>query len=260
MSTCTHFLAAGAGSILLLFATLASAQYQPPPPGYGQQQQGYGQQGGYNQGYGQQGGYNQGYGQQGGYNQGYGGGPQPPPAARKPPRDMLSIRLDPFSWILRGRPALEVEYLPPFVDWLTIEAAPMLGVQPMITNDFNQSGGDLGLGLGFWLNGKAFNGYVLRPIVQINAMHYTSDCTDNCGAGETDIKHTETRIGGLIGSHYRWEFVTLAFAFGLVVDTNAKDLDKVLSGKRSNWEVHAFGQALSPKVDIVSRISLGVVF
>ena len=171
---------------------------------------------------------------------------------------MLSIRLDPLSWILRGRPALEVEYLPPFVDWLTIEAAPMLGTQPMLVNDFDQSGGGLGLSLGFWLNGKAFSGYVLRPIVQINAMHYKSDCTELCG--ESDIKHTETRVGGMLGWHLRWGFFTIAGGFGLTVDTNAKDLDRVLSGKTKNWDVHGSTQALSPKVDIISRLSLGVVF
>ncbi|HQB42860.1 MAG TPA: hypothetical protein PLV85_04610, partial [Polyangiaceae bacterium] len=235
-----RLLAAGLGCSLLFAGTVAFAQYQPPPPGYGQPQPGYGQpQPGYGQppppgygqpqpGYGQPGygqpqpgygqpGYGQpqpGYGQPGGYNQG-----PPPPPRKPPPEDMLSVRFDPLSWILRGRPSLEIEYL--LLDWLTVEAVPMLGTQPMIFDSFEQSGAGIGAGLGIWLDGKAFSGYVLRPLMQINAMHYKTDYTGTLMENESnDIEHTEVRVGGMIGGHNRWDFFTIAWGIGLTVDTN----------------------------------------
>lgn len=255
MNTAVRFFATGLASVLFLLGSSAHAQNQPPPPGYGQQ--GYGQPQGWGQqqqGYGQSRGRNQGYNQQGG-NQGYNNSP-PAPAKKKDPGDMMSIRLDPFSWVLRGRPALEVEYL--LLDWLTVEAAPMLGVKPMIVNDFNQSGFGLGASAGFWLNGRAFSGYVIRPVLQINSMHYTTDHEDK---DLSDIKHTEVRVGGLFGSHLRWDFFTVAFGVGLLVDTNATDPKKKLVTEDNDaYGVHDFGQVLSPKVDIISRISFGVIF
>ena len=268
MKTAIRLLATGVGSALLLLGASASAQYQPPPPGYGQPQPGYGQpqpgygqpQPGYGQpqpGYGQPGGYNQGNNQ--GYNQGY-GGPPPPPPREEPPEDMLSVRFDPLSWILRGRPSIEVEYK--LLDWLTVEAVPMLATQPMIFDEFEQSGFGFGAGLGIWLDGDAFSGYVLRPLVQINAMHYQSDYEGPLMENEhTDIEHTEVRVGGMIGGHNRWDFFTIAWGIGLTVDTNADDPEKKLRIDEDNAaKIHQFGQVFSPKVDLISRLSLGVIF
>ncbi|MFW5739379.1 MAG: hypothetical protein ACOC1F_03325 [Myxococcota bacterium] len=262
MKTGICMLSMGAAAAALLFTTAASAQYQPPPPGYGQPQPGYGQP---QPGYGQpQPGYGPPSGQQSGYNQpppGYGGGPPPPPPRRDPPpSDMLSLRFDPLSWILRGRPALEVEYL--LLDWLTVEAAPMLGTQPMIYDEFDQSGVGFGASLGFWLDGDAFSGYVLRPLMQINAMHYETDYEGPLNENEhTDIEHTEVRVGGMLGGHNRWNFFTIAWGIGLTVDTNADDSEKTLRWDENNAaKIHDFGQVFSPKVDIISRLSLGVIF
>jgi hypothetical protein len=173
---------------------------------------------------------------------------------------MMSLRFDPLSWILRGRPALEIEYL--LLDWLTVEAAPMLGTQPMIFDEFEQSGLGLGASVGFWLDGKAFSGYVLRPLMQINAMRYQTDWEGELNENDsTDVKHTEVRVGGMIGGHNRWNFFTIAWGIGLTVDTNADDSERRLRiDGENNPKVHAFGQMFSPKVDIISRLSLGVIF
>ena len=271
-------LSIGAGAAALLVTAGASAQYQPAPPGYGQPQQGYTQpQQGYGQpqqGYGQpQQGYGQpqqgyaqpqqGYAQpqQGNYQQSnYGNGPTPPPRRSTSSPDMLSLRFDPLSWVLRGRPALEVEYL--LLDWLTVEGTPMLGTQPMIFDEFEQSGFGFGASMGLWLDGRAFSGYVLRPLIQINAMHYKTDYEGTLNEDEyTDIEHTEVRVGGMIGGHNRWNFFTIAWGIGLTVDTNADDPDKALrTDKDTAYPIHDFGQVFSPKVDIISRLSLGIVF
>jgi len=173
---------------------------------------------------------------------------------------MMSLRFDPLSWILRGRPALEIEYK--LLDWLTVEGAPMLGTQPMIFNEFDQSGYGFGASLGLWLDGKAFSGYVLRPLMQINAMHYKTDYTGPLEADEyNDIKHTEVRVGGMIGGHNRWDFFTIAWGIGLTVDTNADNPDTALRySEATAWKIHDFGQVFSPKVDLISRLSLGVIF
>ncbi len=176
------------------------------------------------------------------------------------PSDTMSLRFDPLSWVLRGRPALEVEYL--LLDWLTVEAAPMLGTQPMIFDEFEQSGYGFGASVGLWLDGKAFSGYVLRPLIQINKMSYSTDYEGSLGENEhTDIDHTEFRIGGMLGVHHRWNFFTIAGGLGLTVDTRADDSERTLRWSSTDAaEIHKFGQIFSPKVDLVSRLSLGVVF
>ena len=245
------------GTSVLLAAASASAQYQPPPPGYGQQpgQQpgGYYQQGGNGQGggYYQQGGYNQ---HNNHYGQSYNDNIKP----KGPPHDTLSLRFDPLSWLLQGRPALEIEFY--LLDWLTVEVTPMYRVQSVafVADDYEQSGLGLGADVGFWLNKQAFRGFVLRPVFQVNPMHYASDAvTDN------DVRHTEVRVGGIFGNHYRWSFFTLELGIGVLVDVNATDRKKVLcTGELScnGVLVHQFGANLSPKVDIVNRIALGVIF
>ena len=279
ISTWACGLSASAALSLLLLAAPASAQYQPPPPGYGQpgyQQPpppGYGQPGyqqpppgygqpGYQQpppGYGQPG-YQQpppGYGQPG-PNQGY-GGPPPPPPRKPPPDDILSVRFDPLSWVLDGRPALEVEYN--LLDFLTVEAAPMMATNPMITDLYQQSGGGIGLSLGLWPRGDAFEGLVLRPLLQINKMSYSTSYEGTPESDElTTYDHTEVRVGGMIGSHSRWDFFTIAWGFGLVVDTQHEKVGKYLRATDTEKiTIDEFG-GLEPKVAIMTRLSLGFIF
>gem|GEM_PF-687165 len=278
--------ALGAASLLAIGSS-ASAQYPPPNQGYGQPQPAYGPpspaygqpQPAYGQpppGYGQpQPGYNQpppgySYGQPGGY----GGGPPPPPPPADPGFDQYSIRFDPLMWILDGRPSLELEYAP--IKWLSIEVAPMLATKALIS-DIRQSGGGVSGSLGFWLDGTAYSGTVLRPLVQVNAMTYQSPYEPE-GAYNEDVdglleyKHTETRVGGMIASHHRWGGFTIVTGFGILVDTAAEkdpDCDKSPTPGKCVLRVTdsdtvnvygPFASGLSTKVDWTLRLSMGAVF
>lgn len=162
--------------------------------------------------------------------------------------------------MLRGRPALEVEY--PILDWFSVEAAPMLGVQPMIYDAFHQSGYGISVTAGFWLDDKAFSGFVIRPLFQLNRMHYTTDFEGDPGVdSSTNLYHTEVRLGGMVGRHARWKWFTIAGGLGLTIDVNATNSNQRLRiDEMTSPKVHAFGQRFSPKVDLISRFSLGVVF
>ena len=238
---------AGAASLAVALASsAANAQYggqppppgygQPPPPGYGQPPpQGYGQPPpqGYGQpppqGYGQP--PPQGYGQP---PQGYYGGPPPPPKKPDSGFEMppLSFRVDPFNWLLQGRLGFELEV--GLLDFMSFELVPVFVVndQPPLMNlrgvdeELTQHSNGLGsmsgasLGLGFWLEGKPFEGQVLRVILTNYGYEYrTAD-----DAGEIDsLKHTERQLYGFFGSHSRWGFFTLSAGIGLGVELNKQE-------------------------------------
>ncbi|MFO0568881.1 MAG: hypothetical protein U0263_24705 [Polyangiaceae bacterium] len=249
-----------AGSALLaafLASPSSFAQYggQPPPPGYGQPPpQGYGQPGyqqpppqGYGQpGYGQQGGYGQpGYGQQGGYGQpppqgygqggyGYGGPPPPPPRKQDDGFEIpgFSVRVDPFNWLLQGRLGLELEV--ELLDFMTFELVPKFvvdeqpplmnfrGVDQELTQHSNGIGSMAGasFGAGFWLEGKPFEGHVLRVILT----NYGYEYRTNDDQGEIDkLQHTERHLYGYFGSHARWSFFTISGGIGLGVELNKEE-------------------------------------
>ena len=276
MNKATAFLLGVAMTLGLTAATTASAQGYPPPQrgypggygpgtrqGYPPPQQGY--PGGYGpgtrQGYPQQGYPQQGYAPAPGY--GRPGGPPPPPPPRKPKEpdyDHFSVRFDPFAWVFDARPTLELEYA--FLKNLSVELTPMQAVDPIITNDYKQSGGGLGLSMGLWLNGKACSGYVLRPVLQINDMHYESDYDGPLGENElTSYDHTEVNVGGMLGSFNTFGPVCLATGIGLLVDTKAERKDRRLRvSENDSWALdNGFG-GLAPKVSLLFRLSLGIVF
>src|SRR6187399_2162947 len=176
-------------------------QQYPQPQGYPQQQQQYPQQQGYpqqQQQYPQQQGYpqqQQQYPQQQPYHQqqpqypqqqryphqqqGY--EPPPPPQRREPEEESsfpdFSLRADPIHWLLGGRLPLEIEVqplkalrfltvqvVPIFVTWSSPPALNLQGREDNLTQHSNGWGPVSGasFGLGFWLGGKPFQGYVLR--------------------------------------------------------------------------------------------------
>ncbi len=220
----------------MLLSSVAGAQYgSPPPPGYGQPPprqgqpppgQGYGQQG-----YGQPPPGQQGYGQQGGY---YGGPPPPPP--RKPDEGYeipdFSVRIDPFNWLLKGRLGLELEV--EVWEFISFELVPIFVVneEPPLLNlrgfpsDLTQHSNGLGamsgasFGAGFWLEGKPFEGHVLRVILTNYGYEYRTD--DNTGRIDT-VQHTERRLFGMFGSHSRWGPFTIAGGIGLGVELNKQE-------------------------------------
>ncbi|MBX3129874.1 MAG: hypothetical protein KF718_24370 [Polyangiaceae bacterium] len=280
------------GAAVLCLATSASAQYgsppppgygQPPPPGYGQQPPppGYGQPPPGQQGYGQQqGGY---YGQQG-----YG---PPPPPPRKPDEGLeipdFSVRVDPFNWLLQGRLGFELEV--EVWEFISFELVPVFVVneEPPLLNlrgfpeDLTQHSNGIGsmagasFGAGFWLQGKPFEGNVLRVILTNYGYEYrTSDA-----AGRIDsVSHTERHLYGFFGSHSKWGFFTISAGIGLGVELNKRERcfpagatgvqDAVTSGCDGVQEL-AITRNLGTRADIngglhpvylMGRFSLGFVF
>jgi hypothetical protein len=293
---------AGTALVVTLCSIGAGAQYgQPPPPGYGQppppgyQQQppppGYqqqpppGQPPPGQQGYGQQPGY-------GGYNDPYGYNPPPPPP---PPRKEddgfempdFSIRIDPLNWLIAGRLGFELEV--EVWEFLSFEMVPVFVVneEPPAFNlrgrddTVSQHSNGLGalagssFGVGFWLQGKPFEGNVLRIVVT----NYGYEYKGSDAAGPFDsVKHTERHFYGMFGSHHKWGFFTLAFAFGLGVELNKQErcFDTAGAEKRSgcDGELHVLVDRPTPgtgrnvvdlnspfhPVQLTGRISLGFVF
>ncbi len=291
--------AAGAGAALAVLLAPRSAQaQQPPPPGYqqppppGYQQQpppGYYQQQpppGYQQPPPPPGYYQQrpppGYG----YNE-----PPPPPPPKSEDNGFtmpdISIRVDPFNWLIAGRLGFELESS--VWKFISAELVPVFVVNgtPPTFNYFNGRKGGLsqesnGLGAlagtsidaGFWLGGKPMKGTVLRVI--FTNYGYTYKTKD--GAGTVDkVSHTERRLYGFIGSHSKWGFFTIAGGIGLGVElnrqnrcfknnatstsdtttSNCNELDIALDrGLSQIVDLHG---GLYP-VDIMARFSLGVVF
>lgn len=168
-------------------------------------------------------------------------------------------------WVLDGRPSLELEYA--FLEWLSVEVAPMFATKALINDAYEQTGGGVGASLGFWLDGTAFSGTVLRPIVQLNSMKYKSNYEPTAASPLDpnellEYSHTETRIGGMLASHHRWGGFTIVTGFGLLVDTAAKKDDRVLRvDEKTTQDVYGpFASGLSTKVDWVLRLSMGAVF
>ncbi len=136
----------------------------------------------------------------------------------------MSVRIDPFNWLLNGRLGLELEVAA--LDFLTIEAIPQFVVnqQPpglklySAPDTVYQKSNGLGalagasLGLGFWLDGKPLRGTVIRAVLTNYALAYNS----HDDTGEIDrTTYTERQVQALIGSHARWGAFTFAGALGL---------------------------------------------
>jgi hypothetical protein len=268
---------ASAAFTTLVLPALANAQYgQPPPPGYGQPPPG---------GYGQPppgGGYGQpppGYGQP--PPPGYGYGPPPPP----PPRDDsefefpgFAVRVDPLNWIIGGRLAFEIEV--GIWEIITFETVPMFVVnsEPPAFNlrgredTISQHSDGLGalagatLGVGFWLEGEPFEGYVLKAFLTNYGFEYRA--TDDIGEFDK-VSHVERRFYGFFGSYNRWGFFTLGGGIGLGVELNEEtrcapntgaqcDEDELqIKLERTNSAVD-LNTPLHP-VDLMFRLSLGIV-
>ncbi len=156
--------------------------------------------------------------------------PLPPePRRSKSSFPDFSVRIDPLNWLLEGRLGLELELAP--IDAISIELVPVFvtSEQPPFLHLENlpdtlyQESNGLGsltgasLGVGFWLDGKAFRGSVLRAFFTNYAFHYES--REN-GVVVDGVDHTERRVGGMFGSHSRWGAFTLATALGLGVELN----------------------------------------
>lgn len=144
----------------------------------------------------------------------------------------IAIRIDPFNWLLDGRLGLELEVAP--LKWLSVELVPVFvaNTEPptidfdSLDEDISQHSNGLGamsgtsLGVGFWLDGEAFRGSVLRAI--FTNYGYTFKATD--GAGTFDrVNRTERRLMGFFGSYARWSFFTIGGGIGLGYELNQQE-------------------------------------
>ena len=212
---------------------------------------------------------------------------EPPPPPRNPDdgfqRPDISIRIDPFNFLLEGRLGLEletqvykfltVEVVPVFV---TTQSPPTLNYETYEKSSIHQKSNGIGalsgaaIDGGIWFGGKPFNGYVLRAGFTNYAYTYESHF-GNAG-GHDSVSHTDRQFFAMLGSHNRWGAFTIAGGIGLAYELNkqnrclddfgaqiACDEDKLqirITDDGTPANLHPF---LYP-FDLLARFSLGVVF
>jgi hypothetical protein len=255
------------------YGAAASAQYgQPPPPGYGQPPPpGYGQPP--PPGYGQP--PPPGYGQP----QPYYNPPPPPPPRKDSDFEFpgFAVRIDPLNWLLGGRLGIELEVQ--LWDFITFETVPMFVTEsePILFNLSNhedtlsQHSDGLGalagatLGVGFWLEGEPFEGYVLRAELTNYAFSYHSD--DDAGPIDS-ADHVERHFYGMIGSFNRWGVFHMGGVLGIGTELNREsrcppglncDSEEfiILIDREGNA---ANLQSWSYPIELTVRFSLGLAF
>jgi hypothetical protein len=196
----------------------------------------------------------------------------------------FSVRVDPFNWLINGKLGFEFEI--GLLDFMTVELVPQFVVSEQPPS-FSISGREdtlyqesdgLGplagtsIGLGFWLEGKALHGYVLRAILTNYSYHYIA----KDAAGEFDnVSHVDRHFYGYFGSHAVWGVFTLGGGIGLGVELNKEkrcflndadatptrdgcDNELLIKGDRPPVETVADLSGGLGGVQILGRISLGV--
>jgi hypothetical protein len=167
---------------------------------------------------------------------------EPDAQFREAPHREFSVRVDPLNWLLLGRFGIELE----MTAWkfISVELIPVFvtSTEPLLLN-YSRFDGTLtqhsrgigpipgaSLGVGFWLFGEPFSGYVIR----LNFTNYAYTYRAADGGGTFDkVEITERRIAGFFGSHSRFGPFTIAGGFGLGLELNQNDrcgLAKVSSG------------------------------
>lgn len=192
----------------------------------------------------------------------------------------FSLRVDPFNWLLEGRLGIEMEV--ELYDFITAELVPVFVVsdQPPALNlqgipdTLYQHSNGLGalsgtsVGVGFWLEGDAFEGYVLRAV--LTNYSYSYETKDDLGVIDA-AEHTERQFYGMLGSHARWGAFTIAGGLGLGVELNKQDRcpDGIDASRCDSSELLIAANRTGSLVDlngplypavIHGRFSLGVVF
>jgi hypothetical protein len=161
--------------------------------------------------------------------------PPPPPPEQEEPEGKgftmppWSARIDPFNWLFEGRMGLELEV--GLLDFMTVELVPQFvvtqkpptlnleGAPDVLRQEANGVGPISGasLDVGFWLDGTAFHGYVIR--VGITNYSYTFRTEDD--TGDIDEVDTVERVAfAMFGSQASWGAFTIAGGIGLGVHLN----------------------------------------
>ena len=194
----------------------------------------------------------------------------------------ISVRIDPFNFLLEGRLGLEIET--ELYDFLTLEIVPVfvtthspptLNYASYEKSSLRQESNGIGalsgaaIDAGLWFGGKPFKGYVLRAGFTNYAYKYTTT-----EPGNDSVSHTDRQFFAMIGSHSRWGAFTIAGGIGLAYELNQQNrcfdlvgnatsscdkdqqLIKLNQSGTSAVDLHSF---LYP-FDLLARFSLGVVF
>lgn len=204
----------------------------------------------------------------------------------------FSVRVDPLSWLLLGRFPIELEI--GVWKFLSVELVPLFvtAAKPIALNYarlddvLSQSSRGLGpmsgasLGVGAWLFGEPFSGYVIR--LNFTNYAYTYEAADSAGVFDR-VEFTERRLVAFFGSHSRFGAFTFAGGLGLGLELNqaercdlayvtGEDGEREIAGRTSNCNGHqqiALDRDLSETADLngplhpvyfVARFSLGFVF
>jgi hypothetical protein len=190
-----------------------------------------------------------------------------------------------LNLLIQGLLAIELEVA--VLKWMTVELVPIFVVnnQPPAFHYFTGPQGikreSNGLGpiagtsidVGFWLEGKAMKGNVLRVILTNYGYEYSAPLDR--------ITHTERHLYGYFGQQSRWGAFTIAGGFGLGVELNKQRRCYVDAGTRWEPSNQCEEDALSLRVNkteaepdlatvdvnsglgpiqFLGRFSLGVVF
>lgn len=136
----------------------------------------------------------------------------------------MSVRVDPFNLIIDGKLGIELEVA--VLKFMTAELVPVFVVNEApptfgyLTGPHGLKRKSNGLGplagtsvdVGFWLQGRAMDGNVLRVIFTDYGYKYTAPLDS--------VTHTERVLYGYFGSQERWGAFTIAGGLGLGVDLN----------------------------------------
>lgn len=149
--------------------------------------------------------------------------PPPAPPGRKIPE--ISIRVDAINLVMGGDLNLELEV--GLLRFLSVEVVPSFvvnenppthgyvsGLEEQLERKANGLGPLAGatFDVGFWLNGRAMRGTVLRVMFMTHSYEYES--SDNAGVFDR-VRVTERVLGGFLGSQWRAGAFTVAGGFGL---------------------------------------------
>jgi hypothetical protein len=216
---------------------------------------------------------------------------EPPPPPQNPDngfqRPDISVRIDPFNFLLEGRLGLEIEselykfltleIVPVFV---TTHSPPTLNYNTYEKSSLRQASNGLGaisgaaVDAGIWFGGKPFNGYVLRAGFTNYAYTYSSTYDSPDSDKGDSVSHTDRQFFAMIGSHNRWGAFTIAGGFGLAYELNRQNrcYDDVNMPAKSDCKQDSLQikvtrdgppgelQPFLYPFDLVARFSLGVVF
>ena len=151
---------------------------------------------------------------------------EPPPPPERPRRTLpqMSVRIDPFNLLIDGDLGIELEVA--VLKFMTVELVPDFVVNDSpptfgyltgphgLTRKSNGWGPLAGtsVDVGFWLQGKALDGNVIRLMFTDYGYKYAAPLDS--------VSHAERVLYGYFGTNDRWGAFSMEFGIGLGADLN----------------------------------------